>query len=260
MTERQPMAVANWKMEMTISATLAFVRRFQARASGLLAQVQVVLCPPFTALYPLAQALGESPIELGGQSVSAAAGGAHTGEISARLVADAGGRWALLGHWELRRHLGENDAVVNHKVHRALDAGLGPILLLGEGRDVNAAGASAALDRLLGRVLAGCAAEQVVRMVFIYEPEWTIGVAEPAPPVHVGAGCRFIRRWLADRFGGDTARAVRILYGGSVSASHARDLLAMPDVDGLGAGRKGRDPDAFYEIVRLIAEARASHA
>jgi triosephosphate isomerase len=256
--KRQPMALANWKMEMTVVESLAYLRRFQAQAGDLLVRVQVVLCPPYTALYPMAQVLTDSPIELGGQTVSAAVGWAHTGEISARLVADAGGRWALLGHWELRRHAGETDRTVRDKVHRALEAGLRPILLVGEGEDVHAEQAGLALDRQLACILAGLTADQVADMVLVYEPEWTIGVAEPAPSEHVGVGCRLIRQWVAHHFGAKAAHAVRVLYGGSVTPAHAQSLLALPDVDGLGAGRKGRDPQAFARIVRLIAEARAA--
>jgi triosephosphate isomerase len=254
---RKPVALTNWKMEMTITESLAFLQRFQAQAGDLLSQVQVILCPPYTALYAMAQALTWGPIELGAQTVSTAAGGAHTGEISARLVADAGGRWAQLGHWELRRNLSETDEVVSRKVHRALEAGLRLILLVGEGQEEGADHVAPALERQLGRVLAGCSAEPISRSILVYEPEWTIGVTEPAPPQHVAAGCRIIRGWLAERYGQDTAQAVRLVYGGSVAPAYARELLTLADLDGLGAGRKGRDPDAFAEIVRLIALARA---
>jgi triosephosphate isomerase len=93
-------------------------------------------------------------------------------------------------------------------------------------------------------------------MIFVYEPERTIGVAEPTPRRHVGAGCCLIRCWLAEHFGQDRAQATRIVYGGSVSPTNAQDLLALPDLDGLGAGRKGRDPDAFATILHLVAQAR----
>jgi triosephosphate isomerase len=110
---RRPVALTNWKMEMTVAESLAFLREFQALAGDSLTQVQVVLCPPYTALFAMAQALGsESPIELGGQTVSTESGGAYTGQISGKLVADAGGRWAQLGHLERRRQLGETDEIV----------------------------------------------------------------------------------------------------------------------------------------------------
>jgi triosephosphate isomerase len=249
--------MANWKMEMTIAESLAYLQRFQEQTGHLATQVQVILCPPYTSLYLMAQALGASPIELGAQTVSTAEGGACTGEVSARLAADAGARWVLLGHWELRRHLAETDEMVNQKVHRALKAGLRSILLVGEARDVGAELVGPALGRQLACVLDGCAAEQVASMVIVYEPEWTIGATEPAPPKHVNAGCRWIRQWLAAGFGEDTAQAVRILYGGSVAPAFARSLLALHDVDGFGASRKGRDPHAFSELVLLIAQARS---
>jgi triosephosphate isomerase len=264
---REPVALANWKMEMTIAEGLAFLRRFQTLAADQLAAVQVILCPPYTTLQPMALALRDSPIELGAQNLSIAAGGAYTGQISARLAADAGARWAQLGHWELRRHLGETDDSVNRKLHRALEADLNPILFIGEPSDAdhpverNASSGGAvpthrALDRQLASILADCDAGQIGRIVFFYEPEWTIGVAEPAPPEHIAAGCRTIRQWLAAHVDQDTARCVRIAYGGSVTPAYARDLLALPDLDGLGAGRIGRDPVAFAELVRLIHQAR----
>lgn len=119
MTTRRRFAVANWKMEMAIAEALADLDLFGAKAGDLLHRVDVVLCPPFTALYAMAQHLQAAPLPvgLGVQTVSAAAGGAHTGEISACLAADAGARWTLLGHWELRRHLGDTDEIVNQKLH-----------------------------------------------------------------------------------------------------------------------------------------------
>ena len=242
---------------MTVEQGLAYLQRFQAIASGLLDQIDVILCPPYTALYPLASALADSPIQLGVQNLSVAERGAYTGEISARLAANAGARWAQLGHWELRRHMGETDEAVNRKVHRALAADLNLILLVGEARDISGPQTLAALDFQLARVMDGCRADQVAKMVLVYEPEWTIGADKPAPVAHVKAGCAFIRSWLAGRYGQDEARSVRLVYGGSVSPVFAPSLVALPDLDGLGAGRKGRDPDAFADIVRFIVEAGA---
>jgi len=255
--DRAPFAVANWKMAMTIAEGRTFLRRFRERLGDLAGAVDVVLCPPCTALYPMAQALIGSPIALGAQNLSAAEGTAHTGQISASLLADAGCQWVLVGHWEIRRRDGERDADVNRKLVAALDAGLRPILLVGEGTDQRDQ-AEKALAHHLPALLAGTDAAQVARMAVIYEPEWTIGVDEPAPPDHVAAGCRFIRRWVADAYGDAVGAQLRTIYGGSVTPDYAEDLLASPHVDGLGAGRKGRDPDAFAEIVRLIARAKGT--
>jgi len=251
----KPLALTNWKMEMTVTKSLAFVRDFQAAIGDLVQEVDIIVCPPYTALYPMAQALKDSFITLGGQNVSTAPGGAYTGEISAALLADVGCRWAMLGHWEVRRHFGDTDETVNRKLHTAQRAGLSPILFVGEAREEQDRFREA-LAAQLQLVLEGCHAHQIEEMVVVYEPEWTINVEEPASPQHVGAGCGFIREWLAKHYGASAAQSVRIIYGGSVTPARARDLLEAPDVDGLGAGRKGRQVEAFAEIVRLIAAAK----
>ena len=251
-SSRKPFAVANWKMAMTISESLAFAHEFSAAIGDLAHAVDIVLCPPYTALYAMTQVLVDTPIGLGAQNLCAAPGKVHTGEISATLLADAGCEWALLGHWEIRRRTGENDADVNHKMHASFQAGLGPILLVGEATTERGR-AEEALAMRLPRMFADCEPEQVARMAVIYEPEWTIGVQEPASPDTVAAGCALIRRWLGREYGADVAQGVRIIYGGSVTPEYAGGLLTSPEVDGLGASRKGRNPISFAEIVRLIA-------
>ncbi len=253
---RKPLAIANWKMAMTVAESLSFVYRFQTLAEGILEIVDVVLCPPFTALYPVAQALQESWLELGAQNMAPSADLARTGEISAALLADLGCRWVMLGHWEVRRHLGDDDNLVSCKVRLALEAGLIPIVLIGEDRDASRP-MEDVLSGQLARVLAGCRAEQITGMAFMYEPEGAIGVSAPSSPEHVGAACEFIRRWLCDNYGPAAAETARIVYGGSVAPEFVSDLLAYPEIDGLAATRRGRDPAIFADIVRLIARARA---
>ncbi|MDW8067559.1 MAG: triose-phosphate isomerase [Anaerolineae bacterium] len=248
---RKPFALANWKMAMTIPQSLAFVREFLARAGPWLNAVEVVLCPPYTALATVADAVRGTPIAVGGQDLWPGPGPAHTGAISAELLTNAGATWVMVGHWEVRRRLQEDDGAVNRKIRAALEGGLRPILLFGE-----AAGESLDPERL-ALLLDRCDAEAVARMVFVYEPEGAIGQAEPVSPAHAAAGCRAIRRWLAERFGEEAADQARIIYGGSVTPEHAAALLADPDVDGLGATRRGRDPAAFADIVARIAHLRS---
>ena len=253
---RTPMALANWKMSMTVAESLAFVRDLRALAGDLLDQVEVVVCPAYTALWPVGRALAGSPIQLSGQDVAATTDPAHTGQVSAALLADAGCRWVMLGHWEVRRQRGDDDATVNRKVRLAFEAGLAPILLVGEARDA-AAPQAEALERMLGCTLAGVEPDQAARMAIVYEPESAIGVARPASPDHVAAGSTLIRAWLRRRWGGDVAGRVRIIYGGSVAPEHAAELLASPDLDGLGATRRGRTASTFADIVRQVARAKA---
>lgn len=252
---RKPMAVSNWKMEMTIASSLAFVRDFQLAIGDLAQAVDVVVCPPYTALYAVCRALRNSPFQVGGQNLSAAPGGAYTGEISGRLLADAGCQWVLVGHWEVRRHFAETDETARCKVQRALEAGLRPILLVGQAREERDRFCEA-LSAQLAQMMAGLDASQVGQMALVYEPEWTIGVAQPASPAHVAAGCRAIRQWLTDAYGEPTGQAVRVIYGGSVAPEYTQDLLKAADVDGLGATRRGRQADSFARIVRLIAAGR----
>ena len=279
---RTPLALANWKMAMTIADSLAFVQDFQALAGDSLDEVEVILCPPFTGLWALTSAQDDDsaqddehdagppsasyrltprasripPIQLGAQDMAPATDPARTGAISAALLADVGCRWVMLGHWEVRRHLGDDNATVNRKLHLALEAGLRPVLFVGEARD-DTASAAEALQGQLTLILGGCTAEQVATMAFVYEPEGAIGADAPTSPEHVSNGCTLIRSWLRCEWGEAAATRLRIVYGGSVSPEFAPELMACPDLDGLAATRRGRDPATFAEIVRMIAEVRS---
>lgn len=255
MAQRKPLALSNWKMAMTIAESLAFVQDFQRLAGDLPGRVDVIICPPFTALWPVGQALAGSRLHLGAQDVAASIDPARTGQVSASLLAEAGCGWVMLGHWEVRRYGGDDDETVNRKLHLTLAAGLTPILLVGEGRDEGGSRESI-LERHLTRLLAGCAAEEAAKLVFIYEPEAAIGGDAPTQAEQVAEGCAFIRGWLQQQWGKPVAEAVRIIYGGSVSPDHAAALLSSPDVDGLGASRRGRDPATFVEIVRQVAQVK----
>jgi triosephosphate isomerase len=249
---RKPFALANWKMAMTIAETISFIRKFLPLVEGLAEEVDIVICPPFTALYVASLELKGSRVQLGAQNLHPGPGQAWTGEISAQLLVDVGCEWAMLGHWERRRNFGENDELVNRKVRAAFEAGLRPILLVGEPADY-----SGELENFLGRQLEaltqGCSAEEIERAVFVYEPEGAIGVERPASPEHIGKGCAILRERLREKFGA-AAEKVRIIYGGSVSPEFAPAILSLPDVDGLGATRKGRDPEAFASLVKSISQ------
>ncbi len=253
---RKPMALANWKMKMTISESLKYLERFQPAVKGLGDAVEIVLCPPYTALYPVSRRIELPSIKLGAQNVSPGEESAHTGEISAELLADVGCEWVLVGHWELRRHFGETDEVVRKKVQLAFEHGLKPHLLIGEPKEARERFQEILIERL-SHILTGLEPEDVARMAITYEPEWSIGMDEAAPVERVDEACRLIRRWLREEYGDGIAQSVRIMYGGSVTPENARALLQPEEIDGVGAGRKGRDPMAFAEIVRIIAEEKA---
>jgi len=243
-------------MAMTIAESLAFIENLQTLAGNLLDALDVILCPPFTALSSLADALEESPIQLGAQNMALSTDPTYTGQISAALLANVGCHWVMLGHWEVRRHLGDDDTVVNLKVHLAFEAGLAPILFIGEAHD-EAAPFAESLEKQLVHVLEGCTAEQVAATAFVYEPERAIGMGAATAPAHVEAGCVCIRSWLRREWGEAAAEQARIVYGGSVAPKSAPHLLACLELDGLATTRRGRDPVTFAEIVHLIARERA---
>jgi triosephosphate isomerase (TIM) len=251
---RKPLVLANWKMAMTISESRAFISRFTHLADAYLISVDVILCPPYTAIYALAQLPIHAGIALGGQDISIHEDPSHTGEISAPLLKDAGCTWVMLGHWESRRRSNEDDAVVNKKIHLAFGAGLKPVVLFGESTtDASQAGLNSRLEVLLH----GLTPEQAGEFAFVYEPESHIGGSRPVTPDHAAAGCRLIRSYITDQFGPAASQRVRIIYGGSVAPEWAQDLASSEDIDGLGAGRKGRSPEDFAEIVRLVHWAKS---
>lgn len=252
-TTRKPLALANWKMAMTITEGQAFVRDIQQHAATLLDSIELVICPPFTALAVLAQDVRHTPITLGGQNIAPTLDSARTGEISAPLLADVGCHWVMLGHWEIRRNLGDDDALINRKVCLACEAGLKPIILVGESYD-DTRPLQTALDERLSAMLHGCTPDQVATMVFIYEPEGAIGKSAPVSSDHAREGCISIREHMRTHWGDQVAEQVRIIYGGSVTPEHAATLLQC--MDGLGASTRGRNPRTFADIMQQIARVK----
>jgi triosephosphate isomerase len=256
MGNRKPLALSNWKMAMTVKKSLDYLSEFQVLTQDILEDIDIIICPAYTALWPVAQALGSSPIQLGAQNLAATTDITRTGQISADLLAKTGCTWVMLGHWEVRRYLGDDNRLVNRKVHLALESGLKPILLVGE-NSTETRSRKDAVGEQLNEILNACQADQVAEMSIIYEPEATIGAHEPSQPERVATGCTLIRSWLRMHFGQPVSESVRIIYGGSVTPEFAPSLLSSPDIDGLGASRRGRDPQHFNQIIRQIITAKS---
>lgn len=247
---RRPLIVLNWKMAMTLEETRAFVEGFQAADQGRATALDLVVCPPATALTTLAELAEETPIQVGAQNVSTETEPAHTGQLSGALLADAGATWALIGHYEVRRDFGDDWETLNIKVHRALDAGLRPVVLLGEDRREE--GLVSQIQNRIETIFASCTNEDIARMGFVYEPSWAIGQDEPAPVARVGEGARALRNALTQQFGQEIGDRVQVIYGGSVTPEVAEELLALSTLDGLGMGRKGRVPEAVAALVKQV--------
>ncbi len=253
---RTPLVAGNWKMHNTVEEARHLVWAMLDDLRSL-SGVERVLCPPFTALLPVANLLMGTDIRVGAQNMHWAEQGAYTGEISPRMVAEWA-QYVIVGHSERRAYFGETDDMVHRKVQAALAHDLTPIICVGETLEQRRAGQTAAIVQgQLRAALEGLTPEQAARVVVAYEPVWAIGTGEAARPQdaqQVIGG--LLRPLLAEMFGPGTAQAVRILYGGSVKAHNAAGFFAQPDIDGALVGGASLDAAQFPAIARAAAAAR----
>ncbi|HEY6334224.1 MAG TPA: triose-phosphate isomerase, partial [Blastocatellia bacterium] len=240
---RRPLIAGNWKMYKTIGQSADFVRTFIPLVSGN-KDCDVVLAPPFTALKALSDGLAGTSIGVSSQDVAAeAAEGAFTGEVSATMVRDAGASYAIIGHSERRAYYGETDKSVNAKVSCAIQAGLRPIVCVGERIEQRDAGhAFKVVDTQLSGGLANLTLEDAFRIIIAYEPVWAIGTGRTATPEIAQEMHAFIRSSLRKMFGESAAETVRILYGGSVKPDNCPGLMCQVDIDGALVGGASLDP------------------
>jgi triosephosphate isomerase len=247
------LVAGNWKMNTTRGEAIALA---QAVAAGVGATpgCDVVVCPPFPWLVPVADALKGSAVALGAQNVHSETKGAFTGEVSPGMLLEAGCKYVVIGHSERRHILGESDAAINQKVHTALEAGLHVILCMGETlaeRDRNLQ--ERVFQRQVYSALAGLTDEQFARLVIAYEPVWAIGTGRTATPEQAQEAHAFVRQKLASLYGEKIAGGRPILYGGSVTPETAAGLFAQPDVDGGLVGGASLKADSFLKIVAAAA-------
>jgi len=241
---RRPLVAGNWKMN-GLSAALGELQKIVAGARTL-AAADIAVCPPATLIAACAKLAGEAVI-IGGQDCHALADGAHTGDISAEMLRDAGARAVIVGHSERRRDHCETDAAVRAKALAAQRAGLAAIVCVGEERDERQAGQT---RPIVGRQLDGSLPETASGVVIAYEPIWAIGSGETPSPADVGDIHDFIRARLCLRFGA-AGEAVRILYGGSVKPANAKELLHVANVDGALVGGASLKADDFLAIAAV---------
>ncbi|WP_338446194.1 triose-phosphate isomerase [Pelagerythrobacter marensis] len=250
MAER-PYIVGNWKMNGT-RAMLAQARAIDRAAQNLM-KVEVALAPPFTLVHATHREVEQ--IGVGAQDCHPADDGAHTGDISATMAADAGAKFVILGHSERRQNHGETDALVRAKAQAALAAGLRVIMCCGETEEVRDAGK--AVEHVLAQLRASLP-ESLDRpgemLTVAYEPVWAIGTGRTPTAEDIGAMHREIRALLVELFGEEDGAAVRILYGGSVKAENARELLAADEVGGALVGGASLTAESFMGIVIAAAE------
>lgn len=248
MVQRDQIIVANWKMNKTTAVAVDFAERLLPRVNDV--QDRVWLAVPFTFLTAISRTLANSTVQVGAQNIYSEPSGAYTGEISAEMVADCGATFVILGHSERRQLFGETDAFINRKVLRALEAGLVPLLCVGETLKEREAGLTE--DVVLRQLLQGLAAvpaESLGRCVIAYEPVWAIGSGLTATPQTAQAVHAFLRDQIGRHWNRTTAERIPILYGGSVKPSTAESLMAEADIDGLLVGGASLDVETFSQII-----------
>jgi len=236
-------------MYKTPAETAAFFEAFRPLVASR-ADRDIVICPPFVDLPAAASAAAGTNIEIGGQDMYWAGEGAFTGEISPAMLLGAGCKWVIIGHSERRQYFGETDVTVNKKVLAALEAGLNPIMCIGEKLEEREAGKTeqVLLAQLKGG-LEGMKPEQVAKVTVAYEPVWAIGTGKTATPQMAQDAHRYIRSMVARQHGFGPAGGMRILYGGSVKPDNVKGLMDQPDIDGALVGGASLDPAGFASIV-----------
>ena len=248
--ERKLIIAGNWKMNKTVAESLDLANGL-VRELKEVKEVDIAICPPFTALSEVSKAVIDSNIRLGAQNMSQNGYGAHTGEIAAGMLKEFSTKYVILGHSERREYQRESDELIAAKAKAAHEAGLKPIVCVGEQLEEREAGKT---EDIVGTQvrgsLAGLTTEEMLGTVIAYEPVWAIGTGKTATAGQAQEVHAFIRNLLAELFDADTAKAVRIQYGGSVKPDNARELMSQPDVDGALVGGASLDVRNFSELIK----------
>ena len=246
---RTPFIAGNWKMYKTVQDAVAFVKELRSIVKDV-ADVDIVVAPPFTALNPVAEAARNTNIGVAAQNMYWEREGAFTGEISPGMIAEAGAGYVIVGHSERRRLFGDTDATVNRKVMAAIAAQLTPIVCVGETLEERERDETlAVLDRQIKDGLDRLTAEQIAEIVIAYEPVWAIGTGRTATSAQAGDAHAHVRKRLRQWFGAEAADHCRVIYGGSVKPDNIRELIAEPDVDGALVGGASLEVRSFSDIV-----------
>jgi triosephosphate isomerase len=241
---------ANWKMHKTLKEAESFAVSLRGELDDL-SHCDLVIYPPFPFIHAVAKALDGTGVSVGAQDLFWEEEGAFTGEISGWMIRDVGGNCVLVGHSERRSVFGESDEVIARKLRAALASDLRPTLCVGEKlQDREAGKASSIVGLQLDSALRDLTREEAVRLVIAYEPVWAIGTGRTATPKDAVEMHTFIRRFIAEKFGEDTAGSVRIQYGGSVKPENASDLLENTEIDGALIGGASLRLDKFIAIAK----------
>ncbi len=248
--ERKLIVAGNWKMNKTVAEAVDLVRGLKIELANI-KEVDMVVCPPFTALSEVSKAMLDSNLRLGAQNMSEHNVGAYTGEIASVMLKEFSVRYVILGHSERRQYQKESNELIAKKAMAVHTAALKPIVCIGETLAEREGGQTeSVLDGQVRGSLAGLSKEQMLETVVAYEPVWAIGTGKTATTAQAQETHAFIRGVLGKMFDETVARRVRIQYGGSVKASNARELMSQPDVDGALVGGASLESRGFADIIK----------
>jgi len=244
---RKPIIAGNWKMYKTIAEAKAFVEGLPV-VEG---EVEAIICAPFTVLSELAKVLPQKNIALGAQNVHWAEEGAFTGEVSPSMLKEIGVQYVIIGHSERRAYFNETDETVNQRIHAALNAGLIPIVCVGEDLGQRESGLTKeVVKKQIQAAMNDIRSEQMKKMVVAYEPIWAIGTGKTSSAEDANEVIGAIREFIADQYDQQIANQVRIQYGGSVKPDNIAGFLSQSDIDGALVGGASLQPEAFIALVK----------
>ncbi len=247
---RTPVIAGNWKMNLLVGDALSLVEELKELLAEV-TDVEIVVCPPYTALYPVGQALAGSTIALGGQDCYPVENGAYTGEISPSMLKDAGCAWTIVGHSERRRYFDETDDFLNRKLKFALASDLKVMFCVGETLEEREAGEmDDVLRRQVREGLEGLSEADFGRLLIAYEPVWAIGTGLTATPDQADEAHGFVRALVREQYGDTVSEGLRIQYGGSVKPENAVELMEKSNVDGALVGGASLKAESFASIVK----------
>lgn len=248
---RKAIIAGNWKMHKTTSEAVRLVKQLKVLVSDEIAGVEVVVCPPFTALAAVGEVLKGTGIQWGAQDVHWEDEGAYTGEISPVMLKDLSCSYVIVGHSERREHFGETDEIVRRKVDAVLAKGMGVIACVGESLAERRAGRTEeVVRREVEAICRDLELDDPARLVIAYEPIWAIGTGETATPAEAGRVAGLIREWVSTLLGREVADRLRIQYGGSVKPDNIAAFMHEPEIDGALVGGASLDASSFAQIVK----------
>lgn len=246
---RKTVIAGNWKMNKTGAEGKAFIEEFIPKVANI-NDVEIVVCPTYTALESVVEAAKGSNIKVGAQNIHWAESGAFTGEISADMLKEVGVEYVIIGHSERRQYFGETDTTVNQRIKAALSADLQTMFCIGEVlEDRESENTESVLDVQIRNGLVDINSTEMNNIIVAYEPVWAIGTGKTATPEMAEETHAFIRSVLVDMFGENVAEKVRIQYGGSMKAANSAELIGQTNIDGGLIGGAALEPESFFQLI-----------